>query len=105
MTPSIDAVIIGLLVINLIGLLVVGARSTGQSSGQSNDQRKDATELDKRLTRLEARVDNLPTHRDLVDLRAGINEMARTVAGVAGQVQTVTDMLRTIQEHLLENDR
>lgn len=97
MNETVAAVIIALLVINLIGLLVIG----GRVSRQSND----AGDLDKRLTRLEARVDNLPTHRDLADLRSGITEVVESVAAISGQTQSMTQMLRTIQEHLLENDR
>lgn len=96
MNETVEAVIIALLVVNLIGLLVVGARVTGQSS--------DARQLDSRLTKLEARVDNLPTHRDLSDLRGTIAEVSETVAQISGQAQAMTQMLRSIQEHLLEND-
>ena len=97
MNPIVIAVIIGLLVVNLIGLLVVGIRV----SGLSGDDRK----LDSRLTHLEARVNNLPTHRDLGELRSGISEVVESVAGLRGQTATMTEMLRTIQEHLLETDR
>ena len=97
MNETVAAVIIALLVINLIGLLVIGNRVSRQSS--------DASDLDKRLTRLEARVENLPTHRDLAAMSNGINETAEAVATLGGQTQAMTQMLRSIQEHLLENDR
>lgn len=97
MNETIAAVIIALLVVNLIGLLVVGIRVSGQSN--------DARGLENRLTKLEARVDNLPTHRDLTDLRGAITEVVETVAQISGQTQAMTQMLRSIQEHLLENDR
>lgn len=97
MNETVAAVIIALLVINLIGLVLLGVRINGQSN--------DASDLDKRLTRLEARVDNLPTHRDLADLRNGITEVVESVAALNGHTQAMTQMLRTIQEHLLENDR
>ncbi|MHB1273630.1 MAG: DUF2730 family protein [Rhodanobacter sp.] len=97
MTETVAVVIIALLLINLIGLLMVGVRVSGQDN--------DARELDQRLTRLEARVENLPTHRDLTDLGRAIAETAETVASISGQTQAMTQMLRTIQEHLLENDR
>lgn len=83
---SIDGVIIALLVINLVALLFVGT-------------------LWNRLTKLEARVDNLPTHRDLVDLRGDLQDVRDTVSTISGQMTTTVQMLRTIQEHLLENDR
>lgn len=97
MTESIAAVIIVLLIINLIGLAIVGLRISGQSA--------EARQVERRLTKLEARVDNLPTHRDLIELRSGVSEVVETVAEVSGQMQAITQMLRTIQEHLLENDR
>lgn len=97
MNETVAAVIIALLLINLIGLLMVGARITSQSA--------DSRQMERRLTVLEARVDNLPTHRDLTELRAGISEVVETVATISGQTAAMTQMLRTIQEHLLENDR
>lgn len=97
MTEATATIIIALLVINLIGLLAVGLRINGQQS--------DNRAMDQRLTRLEARVDNLPTHRDLTELGRAITETAETVAAISGQTLTMTQMLRTIQEHLLEKER
>ena len=97
MNETIAVVIIALLVVNLIGLLVVGIRVSGQST--------DARQFESRLTKLEARVENLPTHRDLNELRTGISDVQESVAAISGQTQAMTQMLRTIQEHLLENDR
>jgi hypothetical protein len=96
MNEAIAAVIIALLLINLVGLLMVGGRITSQSA--------DSRQMERRLTVLEARVDNLPTHRDLTDLRKGISEVVETAAAISGQTIAMTQMLRTIQEHLLEND-
>jgi Tfp pilus assembly protein PilN len=108
MNPMIGAIIIALLVINLLGLLVVGWRV----SGQSNDARSletrltsDSRALEARLTKLEARVDNLPTHRDLLDLRNGMSAVVQSIAEIAGRTEAMTTMLQTIQEHLLEGDR
>lgn len=97
MSDAFIAIIIGLLLMNLAGLLVIGIRVSLLGS----DDRK----LDRRLTVLEARVENLPTHRDLGELRSGIVEVMESVAAIGGQTQAMTQMLRTIQEHLLENDR
>lgn len=96
MSETITAVIIALLLINLVGLLAIGLRVNGQSS--------DSRDLEGRLNRLEARVEVLPTHRDLTDLRSDISDVVETVASINGQAQAMTQMLRTIQEHLLEND-
>lgn len=91
------AIIIGLLLVNLFGLLVIGIRMTLMGS----ENRK----LDNRLTHLEAKVLNLPTHRDLTGLSGDISEISESVSALSGKTETVTQMLRTIQEHLLENDR
>lgn len=96
MSESISIVVITLLVINLLGLLAVGWRI----SGQSNDNRA----LADRLTHLEARVNTMPTHRDLTDLRDDISEVVENVAAISGQTQTMTQMLKSIQDHLLENN-
>lgn len=96
MTESIAAVIIVLLVVNLIGLAIVGLRISSQSA--------ESRQVERRLTMLEARVDNLPTHRDLTELRGDVSEVVETVAAINGQMTAMTQMLRTIQEHLLENE-
>lgn len=104
MNESVAAVIIALLLVNLIGLAVLGWRITSQSTDirmHNTDNRL----LEGRLTKLEARVENLPTHRDLAELRCDLSEVVKTVAAINGQAQAMTQMLRTIQEHLLENDR
>jgi uncharacterized membrane protein YfbV (UPF0208 family) len=89
-------VIIALLLANLIGLLWLGQRA----SGQSNENRS----LSDRLTHLEAKVNTMPTHRDLAELREDFSEVAETTAALSGQMTTVLQLLRTIQDHLLEND-
>lgn len=96
MNDQVAIVIIALLLLNLIGLVMVGVRISAQN--------KDSREQDSRLTRLEARVDNLPTHRDMTALSRSINETAETVATISGQTQAMTQMLRSIQEHLLEKE-
>lgn len=97
MSDTTTAVIIALLLINLVGLMVVGAYVSSQA--------KDNRRQDQSLTDLDARVKNMPTHRDLIELRSDISKVVETVALISGQTQSMTQMLRTIQEHLLENDR
>lgn len=97
MSDTTEVLLMALLSLNLLGLVVVAVRLSFLDS----DDRK----LDRRLTQLEARVDNLPTHRDLGELRSDIAGVVESVAAIAGQTQTMTQMLRTIQEYLLENDR
>lgn len=96
---TVEALVVAGLICNLLtlaGLLIVFNRMGGQH--------RDARDLDKRLTRLEARVDNLPTHRDLSTLNQAITETAEGVASINGQMLAMTRMMQTIQEHLLEND-
>lgn len=97
MSDTTTAVIIALLLINLVGLLVVGAYVSSQA--------KDNQRQDRSLTELESRVANMPTHRDLMELRGDLSKVVETVAVIRGQTQTMTQLLRTIQEHLMENDR
>lgn len=97
MSDAYIVTIIVLLLVNLAGMLVIGIR-VGLLAADDRKQ-------DRRLTQLETRVENLPTHRDLTELRSGIAEVVESVAAINGQTLAMTQMLRTIQEHLLENDR
>lgn len=90
-------IILALMVVNLIGLLIIGLMHGSQA--------RDTRRLDTRVTFLEAQVKNMPTHRDLLELRGDTAEMAESVAELNGRAETMTQMLRTIQEHLLEKDR
>lgn len=96
--------IIGLLLAVLLGVAIVG-RSLGRQSAEYSSQGTAHRALDGRLTRLEVRVDNLPTHRDLLELRATMGEMSESIAQISGQTAAITQMLRSIQQHLLEADR
>ena len=84
-------------ILNMIWLLVIGYRLVTQDGA--------SRELANRLTRLEARVESMPTHRDLRDLQESINSIQEDVASLAGKTDTQTQLLRMIQEHLLERDR
>lgn len=97
MTDVTTIIIIALLVINLVGLLAIGARVSSQQ--------REARNQDKRLTKIESRVDHQPSHSDLREMSRAMNAMAETVATIKGQTLTMMQMLRTVQEHLLENDR
>lgn len=97
MTPNIAAVIIVLLVVNLLGLLMLGWRISGQSS--------ETRQLSDRVTQLESWVKFAPTHTDLSNLRGDLYKLTEATAHIGGQTQTITQMLKTIQDHLMENDR
>lgn len=103
MTETVSIVVIALLVINLLGLLMVGWRIGSQSAdvrGLTADNRT----LADRLTHLEARVNTMPTHRDLIELREDLSEVVENVAGIDGKADAMTLMLKSIQDHLLERN-
>lgn len=107
MSTILAAIIIGLLIINLVGLVLVGVRVGAQANQQRDLETRLSTQqrdLETRLVKLEMRVDNLPTHRDLLELRTGISDVVQNMAAIAGQVEAQTQMLQTIQRHLLENE-
>lgn len=107
MSTLLAAIIIGLLIVNLVGLVLVGVRVGAQANQQRDLEARLSTQqrdLETRLIKLEVRVDNLPTHGDLLKLRTGISEVVENMATIAGQVQAQTQMLQTIQKHLLENE-
>ncbi|WP_424682931.1 DUF2730 family protein [Frateuria sp. YIM B11624] len=95
MNETIAFVILALLLVNLLGLVVVGLRGNGHH---------DMRHFERRLMELEARVNNLPTHSHLDDLRTGLNGVKEKAAEISGQMTAIAGLLRTIQEHLLEND-
>lgn len=97
MSDTLIVIIVTLLLVNSVGVLVLGYRSN-QDAGTDR-------QLERRLSGLEVRVENMPTHRDLAELRAAINSMATDVATLTGQNETQSQMLRTIQTHLMEQDR
>jgi phage shock protein A len=96
-------VVIALLLLVLLGLAIV-ARHLGRQTAETSQRSVSHRALDSRLTRLEARVDHLPTHRDLLDLRAAVGEVSESVAQINGQTAAISQMLRSIQEHVLEGD-
>lgn len=54
-------------------------------------------DVSRRVTRLEVRVDEAVTHRDLADIGARL-------ATMNGQLMTAVQLMRSIQEHLLERE-
>jgi hypothetical protein len=95
-TDIASTVIIVLLLINLIGLIVVGASIRGQQA--------ESRMMDRRLTIVEAEIKGLPTHRDLRQLQDDFGEVSESVASLGGKSETMIQLLKTIQEHLLERE-
>ena len=101
-------VVIGLLVIVLIGLVFLNQRMgslTHETRQMDSQLSKENRAMESRIVKLEARVDNLPTHRDLTELRSGIGEVVESVATLQGTSDTMMQMLHTIQKHLLESEK
>lgn len=97
MTPAHAQVVIALLVVALAALAVIGLILWRRGADNRN--------LDARLIALETRVQTMPTHHDLLELRNDMANVAQSIGELNGQTQTMTQMLRTIQEYLLEKER
>lgn len=97
MSPLYVHIIIGLLIVDLAGLLAIGLKLGHEA--------RETHRLDRRITVLEARVQSMPTHHDLLGLRTEMTSMAESVAELSGQAKTMAQMLRTIQDYLLEKKR
>lgn len=101
------AIVIVLLLVILVSLLLLNQRmeNLARESKQMDSQLSQENRLmESRVAKLEARVDNLPTHRDLTELRSGIGAVVESVATIEGQSETMMKMLQTIQKHLLESE-
>lgn len=83
--------------VNFLGLLWIGVRTERRTG---NDQ---ATST--RLSLIEQNFTNAPTHRDLRDLNAQINQLSSQLAGVSERLNQNTHMTQTIQRHLLEGEK
>ena len=100
-------IVIVLLLVILVSLLLLNQRmeNLARESKQMDSQLSHENRLmESRVAKLEARVDNLPTHRDLTELRSGIGAVVESVATIEGQSETMMQMLQTIQKHLLESE-
>jgi hypothetical protein len=56
-----------------------------------------------RLTRLEERVNGMPTHRDLEKISSGMAEVREDVAANTERTNATFDMVRSIQNFLMGN--
>jgi hypothetical protein len=61
-------------------------------------------DLDGRVGRLEERVNYLPTHRELAEIRNALGIVNAELSAIRERSQVTCEMVRTIQEHLLEED-
>lgn len=62
-------------------------------------------DMDKRLSVLETRVAHMPTHNDLAAIQMQLRDMSSDVATVIERSETTLEMVRSIQQHLVESPR
>lgn len=69
------------------------------------DLRAEVGGMNNRLTRLEERVDHLPTAQDVKELAERVGEIEVQVAGVAEKVANTQEMVRVVRDHILEGEK
>jgi hypothetical protein len=60
-------------------------------------------DVDKRLSVLETRVQALPTHADIGDIRDALSQMGAELAANTERTTALLDTMRSVQRYLLEN--
>lgn len=88
--------IFGLLAVNFIGMVIVGIRV--EVRGVRNEV------YDRRIAVLEENTRTAPSHNDLNAIRDRIAGVSGQVAGMSQVMNVQTDLLRSIQNHLLERE-
>lgn len=88
--------IFGMVAINFVGMLIVGIRV--EVRGARNEG------YERRLAVLEEAQRTAPSHDDLAALRDRVAGVSGQVAGMTAVQNVQTDMLRTIQKHLLGSE-
>lgn len=58
-----------------------------------------------RLTRLEERVQHLPTAKEIAALTDRVGEMEAQLAGMNEKVGSTQEMVRTIRDHIFQRER
>lgn len=69
------------------------------------DLRGELGGMNNRLTRLEERVEHLPTAQDVKELADRVGEIEVQVAGVAEKVSNTQEMVRVVRDHILESEK
>lgn len=67
------------------------------------DERLDRHGL--RITKLETRAENSPTHDDLKSIHEKVNQVNTNISTLSGEFSGVRNLLNTIHHHLLENGK
>ncbi len=94
--------------INFLAVIWLGLRferSSALDSASVAQRANTDSMVERRLSLLEQISSNAPSHRDLDDIRSRVGTVALDVAGVRERVMVISDMTRSIQKHLQENDQ
>lgn len=96
-------VLILLGVCNLIGLGLLWLHMDRRAD-ETRRQGERIGGIDGRVGRLEERINYLPTHRELAEIRTAIGAVCAEMSALRERSQVTCEMVRTIQDHLLQED-
>jgi hypothetical protein len=93
---------------SITGAEMKAMREAQRDGDAALDQRIDAlatakTDIDKRLSVLETRVEALPTHGDLTEIRGALTEITGELSANTERTSATLDTVRTIQRILMEH--
>lgn len=98
-----DVVITLMLGVNVIYTWVVNRSKANASAIKSVDNR--VSKLDSRVGRLESDIHHLPSHDDLGAIHEKVNDVAKGMEGLRGELSAINRTLGLINEHLLNGGR
>lgn len=90
----------GLMVLNMVGTLTIGAWMYLQRRSDRTDEH--VTALLSRVDKIESAMIAAPTHADLARLYESVNQLAGTVNQLVGENRGQTDTLRLILNRITE---
>jgi hypothetical protein len=64
--------------------------------------REQLAAADKRISVLETTVEHMPTHGDMQSIQRELRDLNARVSGLDERSENLLDMVRTVQQHLLE---
>lgn len=68
-----------------------------------SERKADVAGLDKRVSLIESRLETIPTHDDLNDIRKTVTDISGTVARIEERSNFTIDSMRRIERHLLDS--
>lgn len=96
---------LGILAILDIATVIMMATWKREQHRESEASKRQIFDMQRRMTTFEVQLEHRPTHRDLRVVLDKIELVAASVSTVRGQSDTSVQLLRSIQQHLLEKDR